>query len=255
MYTVKQLAEISGVSVRTLHHYDAIGLLKPARVGANGYRYYGRDELLRLQQVLFHRELGLSLEDIRRILDAPGFDRAAALTEHRHRLEADIRRRRRLLRTIDDTLAALERDAPLKETAMYKGFDAEKQAAHERELVERHGPQMQDRIDRARAGRADWRPEDHAAVQAEQEAIEAGMARALSTGLPVDGDEVTALMRRHHAWVARNWNGEVSAAAFAGLAAMYAADDRFEAHYEDRQAGLAEYMTLAMTRFAEAELG
>ena len=65
---------------------------------------------------------------------------------------------------------------------MYKGFDEEKQAAHERELVDRHGPQMQDRVDRARAGRADWRAEDHAAMQAEQEAIEAGMARALAMG-------------------------------------------------------------------------
>ena len=138
---------------------------------------------------------------------------------------------------------------------MYKGFDEEKQAAHERELVDRHGPQMQDRVDRARAGRADWRAEDHAAMQAEQEAIEAGMARALAMGLPVDAPEVTALMRRHQAWVARNWNSEVPAAAFAGLAAMYAADDRFQAHYDVRQAGLAEYITLAMTRFAEAELG
>jgi len=253
-HTVKQLAEMSGVSVRTLHHYDAIGLLKPARVGANGYRYYGRDELLRLQQVLFHRELGLTLEEIRRVLDAPGFDRAGALKDHRRKLEADIRRRRRLLRTIDDTLAALERDTPLKETAMYKGFDAERQAAHERELVERHGPQMQDRLDRARAGRAEWRPADHDAMQAEQEAIEAGMARALATGLPIDGDEVTTLMRRHHEWVTRNWNSPVTAAAFSGLAAMYAADDRFQAHYDDRQPGLAEYMTLAMTRFAQAEL-
>ena len=246
---------MSGVSVRTLHHYDAIGLLKPAEVGTNGYRYYGRDELLRLQQILFYRELGLSLDEIRRVLDAPGFDRTAALKDHRRKLETDIRRRRRLLRTIDETLAALERDAPMEETAMYKGFDAERQAAYERELVDRHGPQMQDHIDQARAGHAGWQQADHDALQAEQEAIEAGMARALVDGLPADGPEATALMRRHHQWVARNWNREVPATAFAGLAAMYAADDRFQAHYDARQAGLAEYMTLAMTRFAAREPG
>ena len=75
-HTVKQVARLSGVSVRTLHHYDEIGLLKPACVGANGYRYYGREELLRLQQILFHRELGFSLEEIGRTLDAKGFDKA-----------------------------------------------------------------------------------------------------------------------------------------------------------------------------------
>ena len=77
-YTVKQVAKLSGVSVRTLHHYDEIGLLEPAAVGGNGYRYYGREELLRLQQILFHRELGIPLDQIGRLLDAPGFDRIAA---------------------------------------------------------------------------------------------------------------------------------------------------------------------------------
>jgi DNA-binding transcriptional MerR regulator len=254
-YTVSQLATMSGVSIRTLHHYDEIGLLKPAAVGANGYRYYSRDELLRLQQIMFHRELGLALSEIRRVLDAPGFDRTEALLTHRSRLEADIRRQRRLLRTIDQTLAALQHQTPMEETAMYKGFDAEKQAAHERELVERYGPGMQDRLDQARAGRASWSQADHDALQVEQAAIEEGMARALTQGLPADGDEVTALMRRHHAWVARNWNRDVPAQAFAGLAAMYEADERFRAHYDTRATGLAEYMTLAMTLFAERALG
>src|SRR3981189_3367262 len=110
-YTVSQVARLSGVSVRTLHHYDEIGLLKPASVGANGYRYYGREELLRLQQILFHRELGFSLEEIGRTLDAKGFDKVAALKAHRQKLEAATRRYRRLMRTIDETLAALEGDA------------------------------------------------------------------------------------------------------------------------------------------------
>jgi MerR family transcriptional regulator, thiopeptide resistance regulator len=254
-YTVSQLATISGVSIRTLHHYDEIGLLKPAAIGANGYRYYGRDELLRLQQIMFHRELGFALNEIRRVLDAPDFDRTEALRTHRSRLESDIRRQRQLLRTINQTLAALQHQAPMEDTAMYKGFDAEKQAAHERELVERYGPGMQGRLDQARAGRAGWSQADHDAVQAEQAAIEEGMASALTSGLPADSAEVTALMRRHHAWVARQWNREVPAHAFAGLAAMYEADDRFRAHYDTRTPGLAEYMILAMTLFAEQQLG
>jgi DNA-binding transcriptional MerR regulator len=74
-YTVKQLAKLSGVSIRTLHHYDQIGLLKPARLGNNRYRYYEEPEVLRLQQILFHRELGFSLQEIAALLDRPGFDR------------------------------------------------------------------------------------------------------------------------------------------------------------------------------------
>ena len=90
-YTVKQLARLSGVSVRALHHYDDIGLLKPAYVGANRYRYYGRDELLRLQDILFHRELGVPLHDIALLLQADGRDRLAILREHRERLAERVR--------------------------------------------------------------------------------------------------------------------------------------------------------------------
>src|SRR6516164_6191659 len=95
-YTVSQLAALSGISVRALHHCDEIGLLKPASVGLNGYRYYGREELLRLQQILFHRELGLSLDEIRRAIDTPGFDRAAALRDQRQKLTGEIARLREL---------------------------------------------------------------------------------------------------------------------------------------------------------------
>src|SRR5690242_16545098 len=126
--TVSEVAKLSGVSVRTLHHYDEVGLLKPAGVGPNGYRYYGRGELLRLQQILFHRELGFSLQEIGRVLDAEDFDKVAALKAHRAKLAAEAARYRRLMRTIDATLAALEGDATMDETAMYMGFDPKKQA-------------------------------------------------------------------------------------------------------------------------------
>ena len=79
-YTVKQLARLSGVSVRTLHHYDEIGLLRPAFIGENRYRYYGREELLRLQDILFHRELGVPLQEIGRLLEHEGRDRVAILS-------------------------------------------------------------------------------------------------------------------------------------------------------------------------------
>jgi DNA-binding transcriptional MerR regulator len=254
-YTVKQVAKLSGVSVRTLHHYDEVGLLKPACVGANGYRYYGRDELLRLQQILFHRELGFSLEEIARVLDAEGFDRVAALKAHRVRLEAQTRRYRQLVRTIDDTLAALEGEAKMEDKAMYRGFDPEKQAGYEKELVEKHGPDMQGHIDQAKQGMAGWKQADFDAMQAEAEAIEAGMAKALVEGLPADSAAVSGLMRRQYDWIVKSWNRPAPAAAFKGLGEMYVSDPRFRERYDGRQAGLAEYMAAAMASFADRELG
>src|SRR5690349_16977752 len=108
--TVKRLSRLAGVSVRTLHFYDEIGLLRPARVGANGYRYYGQTALLRLQQILFYKELGLSLEEIAEVLDRPGFDVAAALLEHRRALEQRLGRLHRLIATVDQTIAYLKGD-------------------------------------------------------------------------------------------------------------------------------------------------
>src|SRR6185295_18600380 len=99
MLTVKQVAKISGVSVRALHHYDEIGLLKPARIGRNRYRYYGDDELLRLQQILLHRELDIPLERIREVLDDPKFDQRRALVEQRDKLARQARRYAQLVRT------------------------------------------------------------------------------------------------------------------------------------------------------------
>ena len=92
MYTVKQVAEVAGVSVRTLHHYDEIGLLPPSRVGSNGYRYYDEATLLRLQQILFYREIGLELLQIKDILDQPDFEVTEALRSHRKALQAKIER-------------------------------------------------------------------------------------------------------------------------------------------------------------------
>ena len=254
-HTVKQVAAWSGVSVRTLHHYDEIGLLRPARVGPNGYRYYGREELLRLQQILFHRELGFPLGEIRRVLDTPGFNQAEALRAHRTRLEAEARRYRALVRTIDQTLASLEREAKMDGKAMYRGFDPDKQAEYEAELVGRYGQPMQGHIDQAKQGMAGWSQGDFDTMQAEAEAIEAAMAKALADGLPADSAAVTALMRRQHAWVGRSWNRPAPAEAFAGLGRMYVDDPRFRERYDARQAGLAEYMAAAMSAFAERELG
>src|SRR5687767_11011744 len=134
-YTVKRIAEIGGVSVRTLHHYDEIGLLKPSSHSAAGYRLYQEHDLERLQQVLFFKELGFDLKEIKRILADPDFDRGKALVEHRKLLLERQERLRRLIRSVDLTLKAMKRGDRMN-AKMFEGFDA---TQYEEEARQRWG--------------------------------------------------------------------------------------------------------------------
>jgi DNA-binding transcriptional MerR regulator/quercetin dioxygenase-like cupin family protein len=122
-YSVKQVALMSGVSVRTLHFYDEMGLLKPARLGANGYRFYEEPQLLMLQQILFYRELGIELKQIKKILGRANFEKVAALKSHRTVLEKDLSRTRRLIETIDKTIEHLKGTKRMKTEEMFVGFN------------------------------------------------------------------------------------------------------------------------------------
>ncbi len=251
VYTVKQMAKLSGVSVRALHHYDAIGLLRPRAVGANGYRYYDREDLLRLQQILFHRALETPLKDIQAALDDPGFDLAAALRTHRERLAAEAERYARLVDVVDRTLADLKGDETMDDKQLFEGFSPEKQSEHEAWLVERYGGDMPERIAHSKAGMKAWNKADWAGFQQEGAAIEHDVAKALAQGLPADSDAVSAIMRRHWAWIARSWNREPTPDAFTGLGRLYLENPDFTARYEAIAPGLTEYLAEAMRVFAE----
>src|SRR2546427_7115861 len=121
-YTVKQVAAMSGVSVRTLHFYDETGLLKPAYLGANGYRFYEEPQLLTLQQILFYRELGFELKQIKRILGRADFEKVAALQSHRKVLQKNLTRTRALIETIDKTIQHLKGTKKMKSEEMFLGF-------------------------------------------------------------------------------------------------------------------------------------
>jgi DNA-binding transcriptional MerR regulator len=132
-YAVKQLADLAGVSPRTLHYYDQIGLLKPTSVGDNSYRFYDEDAALHLQQILFYRELGVSLSEIRTILDAPGFDVLLALQSHRRALQVRVERLNGLLETIDRTMAHMRGERDMSTGELFTGFDEETQRRYEEE--------------------------------------------------------------------------------------------------------------------------
>src|ERR1041385_1649194 len=159
-YTVKKLAVMSGVSVRTLHFYDEVGLLKPAFHGANGYRFYEEAQLLTLQQILFYRELGFELKQIKKILNRADFDKVTALESHRKILRKNLAQTRKLIVTIDKTIEHLKGKKKMKSQEMFAGFDPKQQARHEQYLIDRFGDEMKKEIAQSKLKVKDWKEAD-----------------------------------------------------------------------------------------------
>lgn len=250
--TVKQVAKASGISVRALHHYDEIGLLKP-EIGQNGYRYYGQEELLRLQRILFYRELGIALADIGRMLDDPAFNTRAALVELRRRVEAEIDRRRDLARTIDRTLALIDAGKPLNAQHMFDGVSPEKQAAWEAELVDRYGDPAADAIRRSRDAQAALSPAGMIDFKAEIDAIHARFVTLIEGGVAPDAADAQAETARHYRWVSRSWRPDADA--YAALGALYTGHAEFSAMYDALHPRLAGFLADAMAVYAQRVLG
>jgi Predicted transcriptional regulators len=254
-YTINQMARLAGVSVRTLHHYDEIGLLRPAFTGENRYRYYGEDELLRLQQVLIHRELDIPLAEIGAILDAPDFNRLDTLQKQRERVEEQAKRYAGMVRTIDRTIARLKGERKMTDADLYSGIvSPEKQAEYEAWLVERYGPDMQADIARSRKSMASLSEAEQARMMEELRQIEEGLAEGLRRGLPPQATALDPVIEKHGGWVAESWGRECSPEAYAGLADVYQHPD-FRTRYEAIQPGLADYLIAAMKSWARRQAG
>ena len=252
-YSVNQLARLAGVTVRTLHHYDDIGLLKPAFTGENRYRYYCEEELLRLQQILILRELDMPLAEIGAILDAPGFDRLGTLQQQRERLDAQAKRYAGMVRTIDRTIAHLKGEGAMTHEELYSGLvDPKKQAEYEAWLVEHYGEQIEQDIIRSRTQMAGMSEDEQAAMMAELRDIEDGLAEALRRGLPPQASALDPLIERHWQWVAASWGRECPPEAYAGLADVYEHPD-FRARYEAIETGFADYLIAAMRSWARRQ--
>jgi MerR family transcriptional regulator, thiopeptide resistance regulator len=250
MLTVNQVARMSGVSVRTLHHYDSIGLLKPASIGRNGYRYYGREELLRLQQILLHRELDIPLAEIKGILDAPGFDQLDALRHQRDKLAAEADRYAQLVRTIDRTIADLTGDTQMKNEDLYSGVTPPKQAEYEAWLVEKYGGDMPERIAVSRKKYDALSDREKSALMQELREIDEAWAGAMKNGIPAESPALDPLLARHRAWIATMWDKPCPPGAYAGLAEMHLSHPDFVARYEAIAPGYSDYHAAAMQAYA-----
>jgi DNA-binding transcriptional MerR regulator len=257
-YTVKQLARVSGVSVRTLHYYDEIGLLKPAEVGANSYRYYGRNELLRLQQILLHRELGLPLESIASLLDTSDRNRVERLREYRQQLVQRVAHHHELIATLDRTIATLEGEKKMNASNLYKGFSAEKQAEYEDWLVNRYAgddrsrENMRENIERSRRHVSGFSKEDIAARMQRLATIEAALTEHCRKGTPATDAALAPLLEGHREWVAGMWGRPCSPGAYAGLADLYESHPDFRARYDELAPGFADYLPTAMRAYSRS---
>jgi DNA-binding transcriptional MerR regulator len=249
-HTVKKLAALSGVSIRALHHYHDIGLLKPASVGSNGYRYYGREELLRLQQILFHKELGFSLESIREALDAPDFDRTTALRDQREKLAAETRRLRQLLRTIDDTLTELEGGKAMSEKKMYRGFAPGALERGQAWAIERYGEWARLGIEARSKAVSGWSEDDHRRHGIEWSQILDDFATSLLEGKAPGASRTQDIARRLHDHASKAWTGPVSRGGFLNLSDVYAENPEFRSVLDDRLTGLSDFVARAMRIFA-----
>jgi DNA-binding transcriptional MerR regulator len=250
LLTVKQVARLSGVSVRALHHYDEIGLLKPARIGRNRYRYYGEPELMRLQQILLQRELDIPLDRIRDSLDDPAFDQRRALLEQRDRLAAEAKRYAQLVRTIDRTIARLDGENAMRNGDLYKGFSPEKQAEYEAWLIEKYGGDMPERIVASRKKYDALTAAERQALMDGLADVEKAWADAMKNGVPADSRALDPLLRRHRAWVAAMWDKPCPPEAYAGLADLHLGHPDFVSRYEAIAEGFSDYHAAAMKAYA-----
>ena len=247
-HTVHQLASLAGVSVRTLHHYDQIGLLTPSARSAAGYRLYGTEDLMRLQQILLFKELDLPLAEIRRILDDPGFDPVRALAQHRRTLELRAERLARLLNTIDRTIARLtEVDMSLTDEELYEGLPKEQVDRWKQEMNERYDPGLVAESNRRvhAMSKEQWND-----VKAEGDAISRRMAELM--GRAPGDPEVQKTVARQHAWIENFY--PCSAEMFQGLGQHYAEHPEFRANYDKYRPDLADFMRDAMAYYAEHTL-
>ncbi|WAA10998.1 MerR family transcriptional regulator [Fervidibacillus albus] len=247
-YTVQQLAKIAGISARTLRYYDEIDLLKPARINSSGYRIYGRREVDRLQQILFYRELGVSLERIKAIVSNPSFDKISALKEHREKLLMKRNEIDKLLTNIDNTLLEFEGGRKMTDRERFEGFKKalveENENQYGKEAREKFGDQ---KVEDANKKLLNMSENDYETITELTEQINETLARALQTGDPA-GDLAQKTARLHKQWLTFYW-GDYSKKAHAGIADLYVEDERFKAYYEKVAPGAAQFLREAIHYF------
>jgi MerR family transcriptional regulator, thiopeptide resistance regulator len=240
--TVGELAAIAGITVRTLHHYDEIGLLTPTERRPNGYRAYTDADINKLQRILTYRELDLSLGEIASILDEPSSS-VEALQEARHRVTRRIEKLHRITDSLDSAIRSERKGTtmtPEEKLNAFGDFDPDEYA---QETVRQWGDtaELDESLERTKSyTQQDWRT-----MRAEQDQIHARFAVLMGDNVPADSSAATELVDAHRSHISQ-WFYECSPETHAGLGSMYIADERFRSNIDRAGDGLAEYMAKAI---------
>jgi len=240
-YTVQRLSRLAGVSARTLRYYHEIGLLKPARVNSSGYRIYGQEEVDMLQQILFYRELGMSLDGIKELITDPGFDKMLALRKHRESLLEKRAQLDLLIANVDKSIAQKEGKLTMTDKEKFEGFKQrlvdENEQKYGKEVRGKYG---NDTVDNSNQKVLNMTPAQHEEITRLNEELMANLKAAFGTGDPA-GELAQKAADLHRQWLCYYWP-EYNKDAHAGLAQMYVDDERFTAYYDKEQPGLAKFL-------------
>ena len=251
-YTVKALADLAGVTPRTLRWYDQTGLLKPLRTTEAGYRLYGPKQLDRLQDILFYRELGLDLASIRTILDDPAFDRQAALQSHLTELKVRRARLDELILTAQRTIDNIKGGTKMTDQEKFEAFKrrvvAANEAAFGQEIRQRYGDEE---ADRANACVLALTQEEYTAWKALGDEILQALTAAVQAGAAPAGPEGQRIAQLHRRWLSYSWEA-YTPQAHAGLAELYVSDPRFTAFYDREVSGCAAFLRDAVRAYTGA---
>ncbi len=239
---IKEFAELAGVSVRTLHYYDEIGLLRPADVdGATGYRFYDEQSLLRMQEILFYRELDFSLKSIGEILSSPDYDKTKALKEQKHLLKLKKERLERLISAIDDAE---------KGKNVMKAFDNSEFETYKAEARERWGNTnaYKEHADKTKNyGQDKW-----SSLAAEMDVIFCEFACCMKNGSTPDAEGPQSLVKKLQNHITENYY-TCTEEILSGLGQMYAADERFKNNIDKHAAGTAVFVSEAIAIYSNKQ--
>lgn len=252
-YTIRQMAELAGVSSRTLRYYDEIGLLKPGRVNEAGYRFYGEKEVGLLQQILFYREWDLGLDTIKRIMNQPDFDVLKALEEHLRELSKQQAHISALIQTVELTLADLKGDYEMSDERKFEAFKKqlveEKEKQYGQEVREAYGDEAADAANERVLGMSQA---DYERFQNLEKEVLRQLEEAVIQGEKPESDVGKRIVLLHKEWLGYTWK-EYSAQAHKGVAMLYTADKRFTDYYDRNVAGCGAFLAAAVDFWAGKE--
>jgi DNA-binding transcriptional MerR regulator len=241
--TVSEVASLAGVTVRTLHHYDEIGLLRPSGRTEAGYRLYGDADLARLHDIVLWRSLGFPLDEVRALIEDPNHDPTEALKLHRQRLVEQIGQLNERIAALDEAIRKSEAGEPMEEVDLKAIFDGFDPAEHEAEAEARWGDTEAFRESKRRTAKytaADW-----LAIKAEAQAVTLRLAEVMKAGLPPTSPEAAEAAQAHRAHMTR-WFYDCTPEIHAGLGRLYVEDPRFTATYDRVAPGLAQFISDAI---------